>query len=91
MHSEVTITSTGPYLSFHSHPVETFHSQQYLHLSFPLKGIEWSQDDLLRLVHSSETMPSSQQNVLPVNDVKTAIKIWKERNQYTKALIPFGN
>ena len=56
----------GFYLSFHSNPIDTFRSQQYLHLNFPLKEIEWSQDDLLRLVHSLEIVPSSQHNVLPV-------------------------
>ena len=56
----------GLYLILHSHPVDTFLSQQYLHLIFPLKKIEWSQDDLLRLVHSSETLPFIQQNMLPV-------------------------
>ena len=65
--------------------------KQYLHLNFPLKEIEWSQDDLLRLVHSSETMPFSQQKNTHSQDVEPAIAIWKERNQSTKALIPCGN
>ena len=52
--------------------------------------IKWSQDDLLRLIHSSKIVPSVSR-MLPVNDVKPAIKNWKERNRSTKALIPCGN
>ena len=81
----------GVCLNFHSNPVETCHSQQYLHLIFPLKEIEWSQDDLLILVHSSVVVPSSQQNALLVNDVEPTITIWKEIYRSTKALIPCGN
>ena len=64
----------------HGNPVETFISQQYLHLSFPFEEIEWSQDDPLRLVHISAPMPFSQQNELPVSDVEHEISIWKEIN-----------
>ena len=81
----------GLCLSSHGNLLETFRSQQYLHLSFPFEEIEWSQDDPLRLVHISALVPFSQQNALPVSDVKPAITIWKERNRYTKALKPCGN
>ena len=81
----------GLCLSIHGNPIDTFLSQQYLHLTFPFEEIEWSQDDPLRLVHISATMLPSQQNALPVSDVEPAITIWKERNQSTKALIPCGN
>ena len=80
----------GLYFSCHSHSIEAFRSQQYLHIWFPFKEVKWSQDDLLRLIHSSEIVTSVSRMIL-VNDVKPAIKNWKERNQSTKALIPCGN
>ena len=57
--------------------VETFLSQWYLHLCFPFKEIKWSQDDLLRLIHSSEIVPSVSR-MLPVNDVEPAIQIGRK-------------
>ena len=70
----------GLYLSIHGNPIETFLSQQYIHISFPFKQIEWIQDDPLRLVHISAHVPFSQQNALRDSDVKPAITIWRERN-----------
>ena len=70
----------GICLSIHGKPIYTFLSQKYIHLIFPFKEIEWSQDDPLRLVHISAPVPFSQQNALPVSDVKTEITIWKERS-----------
>ena len=63
------------YLSYHGIIVESFHSQQYLHLSFLFEEIEWSQDDPLRLVHISATVPFNQQNALPDSDVELVIEI----------------
>ena len=80
----------GIYFYWHSHSVEAFHSQQYLHLLFPFKEVKWSQDDLLRLIHSLENVPLVNRMV-PVNDVEPAITNWKKRNWSTKALIPCGN
>ena len=80
----------GLCLSFHIHPIDTFHSQQYLHLCFPFKEIKWSQDDLLKLIHSSEIVPSVSK-IAPSQDVEPKIAIWKEINRSTKDLIPCGN
>ena len=69
----------GLYLSFHSHPIDTFLSQEYLYIYFPFKEVKWSQDDLLRFIHSSETVPLVNR-IDPSQHVKLAIEIWKERN-----------
>ena len=64
----------GLYFSCHSNPVEAFCSQQYLHLCFLFKEIKWSQDDLLRLIYSSEIVPSISR-MLPINDVEPTKQI----------------
>ena len=64
----------GLSLSCHGNPVEAFTPQQNLHLNLPLEKVEWSQDDLLRLIHSSEIVPSVSKMLL-VNDVEPTITI----------------
>ena len=46
---------------------------------------------MVRLIHSSTTMPVNIQNALLVSDVDPAKEIEEENNQDTKALIPCGN
>ena len=65
---------------FHSHPIDAFFSKQYLHLCFPFKEIERSQDSFLWLIHSSRKSVPAVSRRLPVTDVEPANFFLKEIN-----------
>ena len=62
----------GINLSFHGDSEDTLNPHQNLHLCLPFEVVEWNQDDMVRLIYSSATVPLNRQNALPMNDVDPA-------------------
>ena len=55
----------GINLSFHDHSKEEFNPSQNIHLCLPLQVVEWSQDDMLRLIHFFNNCALNRLNALP--------------------------
>ena len=62
-------------LSFHIHSKEEFNPSQNIHLFLPLQVVEWSQDDMLRLIHFFSNCALNRLNALP----KRVISILKKK------------
>ena len=77
--------------SFHGHSVEAFTPHQNLHMCIPFEVVEWSQDDMVRLIHSIAIVPLNKPNMLPVSDVNPTKAIEEDKNISTKDLISCGN
>ena len=60
-------------------------------MCLPFEVVEWSQHDMVRLIHSSASASLNRQNVFPMSDVDPKKEIVEENNRATKSLIPFGN
>ena len=65
-------------LSFHGQSVEAFNHHNNLHMCLPFEVVEWSQDDMVRLIYSSTTTPLNRKNALPMSDLKVVKSIKEE-------------
>ena len=57
----------------------------------PFEVVEWSQDDMVRLIHSLETVPFYRQTTLLVNDFDPTKAIRDNYNRAKLAMIPCEN
>ena len=82
----------GLSLSYHGQFEESLSHDQNIHLCLPFEVVEWSQDDMVRLIHFFSNSALILLNALPRRVIiDPTIEKREEKNQYKVDLIPFGN
>ena len=78
---DLLCSSIGLCFCSHSHPVEAFHSQQDLHLCFPFKKVEGSEDSFLWIHSFRKSVPAVSRRI-PVLMSNLQNNFWRRVTTY---------